>query len=207
MFQFGERHPVLFEIVLVIAAFLAAGFFSLVGAILFFSLVGAILNVHPALSSSVGRVLIGAALIVIYNRAFTRGRPFKNLPAVIPALLFAAWNLFYNISSGMVFGGRNFVIEALITASAPAIFEEVLFRGILIYNLKKKGTGALPCLFISAALFAAAHLTNLVGLDVVSVSVQMAYSFVVGMVFAAVYLKNNSIACSLSSPPRHPRHS
>ncbi|MDY6306620.1 MAG: hypothetical protein SPL71_00940, partial [Oribacterium sp.] len=65
MFQFGERHPVLFEIVLVIAAFLAAGFFSLVGAIL---------NVHPALSSSVGRVLIGAALIVIYNRAFTRGR-------------------------------------------------------------------------------------------------------------------------------------
>ena len=146
------------------AAFLAAGFFSLVGAIL---------NVHPALSSSVGRVLIGAALIVIYNRAFTRGRPFKNLPAVIPALLFAAWNLFYNISSGMVFGGRNFVIEALITASAPAIFEEVLFRGILIYNLKKKGTGALPCLFISTALFAAAHLTNLVGLDVVSVSVQM----------------------------------
>ena len=94
MFQFGERHPVLFEIVLVMAAFLAAGFFSLVGAIL---------NVHPALSSSVGRVLIGAALIVIYNRAFTRGRPFKNLPAVIPALLFAAWNLFYNISSGMVF--------------------------------------------------------------------------------------------------------
>lgn len=184
MFQFGERHPVLFEIVLVIAAFLAAGFFSLVGAIL---------NVHPALSSSVGRVLIGAALIVIYNRAFTRGRPFKNLPAVIPALLFAAWNLFYNFSSGMVFGGRNFVIEALVTASAPAIFEEVLFRGILIYNLKKKGTGALPCLFISAALFAAAHLTNLVGLDVVSVSVQMAYSFVVGMVFAAVYLKNNSI--------------
>lgn len=77
MFQFGERHPVLFEIVLVIAAFLAAGVFSLVGAIF---------NVHPALSSSVGRVLIGAALIVIYNRAFTRDRPFKNLPAVIPAL-------------------------------------------------------------------------------------------------------------------------
>lgn len=185
MFQFGERHPVLFEIVLVIVAFLAAGVFSLVGAIL---------NVHPALGSSVGRVLIGAALLVIYNRAFfTRGRPFKNLPAVIPALLFAAWNLFYNFSSGMVFGGKNFVIEALVTASAPAIFEEVLFRGILIYNLKKKGTGALPCLFISAALFAAAHLTNLVGLDVVSVSVQVAYSFVVGMVFAAVYLKNNSI--------------
>ena len=43
MFQFGERHPVLFEIVLVIAAFLAAGFFSLVGAIL---------NVHPALIPS-----------------------------------------------------------------------------------------------------------------------------------------------------------
>lgn len=55
--------------------------------------------------------------------------------------------------------------------------------------LRNKKTGSI----VSVYLIGAAHLTNLVGLDVVSVSVQMAYSFVVGMVFAAVYLKNNSI--------------
>lgn len=184
MLKFGEKHPVWFEILLVIAAFLAAAVFSVVGGIF---------NVHPALSSSVGRVVIGAALFVIYKRAFKGSRPFANLLVVIPALLFAAWNIFYNLSSGMAFGGRAFFIEALITASAPAIFEEVLFRGILIYNLKKKGNSALQCMFISAALFAAMHLTNIVGLDIASVALQLVYSFVIGMVLAAVYLKNNSI--------------
>ena len=184
MYTFGEKHPVWFEIILVIAAFLAAALFTVAGNVF---------NVHPALSSSLGRVVIGAALMVIHKRAFQGGRPFANLPAVIPALLFAAWNLFYNLSSGMVFGGSVFFIEALITASAPAVFEEVLFRGILIYNLKQKGSSDLSCLFISAAFFAAMHLTNLVGLDVVSVALQMVYSFVVGMVFAAVYLRNHSI--------------
>ena len=43
----------------------------------------------------------------------------------------------------MQFGGPVFFIEALITALAPAIFEEVLFRGIFIYNLKENGCGRL----------------------------------------------------------------
>ena len=184
MLKFGEKHPVWFEILLVIAAFLAAALFTVVGYIY---------NIHPALSSSLGRFVIGVSFLVIYKRAFKGGRPFANLLVLIPALLFAAWNLFYNLSAGMVFGGSNYFIEALITASAPAIFEEVLFRGILIYNLKRKGNRDCSCLFLSAAFFAALHLTNLVGLDIGSVALQVLYSFVVGLVLAAVYLRNRSI--------------
>ena len=111
----------------------------------------------------------------------------------MPALLFPVWNLFYQLSSGAAFGGPVFFTEAIITAIAPALFEEVLFRGIFIYNLRKKGYSDLKCLLITAALFAVIHLTNLVGSDAVSVALQVVYSFVIGLVLAAVYLKNRSL--------------
>lgn len=184
MFGFGEKRPVLFEIILFIAALLAAAAFTVAGNIFYL----------PAdLSSSVGRIAVGIALLIIYKRAFKGGRALGNPVYALPALLFAAWNLFYNLSSGMELGGLPFYTEALITALAPAVFEEVLFRGIFIYNLKRKGHGDLKCLLISALVFAAVHLTNIVGLDLASVALQLVYSFVVGLVFGAVYLKNRSI--------------
>ena len=184
MLQLGEKKPILFEIVLVVLAFLAAGVFSVVGNIL---------NLHPDLSASVGRFVVGVVLLIIYRRAFSRKNPLKGLAFVLPALLFPAWNLFYNLSSGAAFGGTVFFVEAIITAIAPAVFEEVLFRGIFIYNLKKNDYSDIKCLFLTAALFAVVHLTNLAGLDLVSVALQLVYSFVIGLVLAAVYLKNGSL--------------
>ena len=185
MYEFGEKHPVGFEIILIIVSFLAAGAIVLVCSIV---------NIHPDLSSSVARVFVALVLFVIYRRAFTGQSVLTNPVIVIPSLLFAVWNVFYNLSSGMVFGGSVFFIEAAIMAIAPALFEEVIFRGIFIYNLKKKGSSDLSCLFITAAIFGAAHLTNLVGQSPATVALQTCYSFVVGLVLAAVYLRNNSIA-------------
>ena len=184
MFEFGEKHPVLFEIVLIVVAFIAAGIITAAGTIVGFP---------SDFSSSVGRIIVGVALLVIFQRMFTDERPFNNLAIVLPALLFAGWNLFYNLSSGNAFGGPAFFIEAALTAAAPAIFEEVIFRGISIHNLKAKGHDALACMLISALLFSAVHLTNLVGQDVATVALQVGYSLVVGMVFAAIYLKNGSV--------------
>lgn len=188
MYKFGEKHPVIFEIILIIAAFAAASVFTVAGNIY---------NLHPDLSSSVGRVIVGVALLIIFKRAFagTLGlsRCSNGFLLVLPALLFPVWNIFYYLSSGIALGGANFFIEAAITAIAPAIFEEVLFRGIFIYNLKKKGSSDLQCLFITAVIFSAAHLTNLAGMAPASVALQTVYSFVIGLVFAAVYLRNGSL--------------
>ena len=184
MYEFGEKHPVGFEIILIIVSFLAAGAIVLVCSIV---------NIHPDLSSSVARVFVALVLFVIYRRAFTGQSVLTNPVIVIPSLLFAVWNVFYNLSSGMVFGGSVFFIEAAIMAIAPALFEEVIFRGIFIYNLKKKGSSDLSCLFITAAVFAAVHLTNLVGQSFAAVALQTVYSFVIGLALAAVYLRNNSI--------------
>lgn len=184
MYEFGEKHPIGFEIILIIVSFLAAGVIVLACSIV---------NMHPDLSSSIARIFVALVLLVIYRRAFTGQNIFKNPVIVIPSLLFAVWNVFYNLSSGMVFGGGSFFVEAAITAIAPALFEEVIFRGIFIYNLKKKGSSDLSCLFITAAVFAAVHLTNLVGQSFATVALQTGYSFVVGLALAAVYLRNHSI--------------
>ena len=47
--------------------------------------------------------------------------------------------------------------------------------------------------WITTAFFAVAHLTNLVGLAPLSVAIQLVYSFAIGLVLAAIYLKNGSI--------------
>ena len=184
MYKFGERHPVLFELVLVVAAFLAA------------ALVSVVVNevcYDPELSGSAARIVTGAALLVLYHRAMRGGKPLANLRVAAPALLFAAWNLFYNLSSGMVPGDAACLTRAVVTALAPALFEEALFRVVFLYNLKQSGAGDRKCLLVSAAVFAAIHLTNIVGADGAGVALQTAYSLVVGLVFGAVYLKNESV--------------
>jgi membrane protease YdiL (CAAX protease family) len=48
-------------------------------------------------------------------------------------------------------------------------------------------------MLISALVFSAVHLTNIAGLDLVSLALQVIYSFVIGLVLAAVYLRNESL--------------
>lgn len=184
MFEFGEKHPIGFEIILIIVSFLAAGVIVVACSLVY---------MHPDLASSVARIFVGIALLLIYRRAFKGENPFANLKIMIPLLLFPAWNFFYNLSSGMSFGGSYIWAEAAVTAIAPALFEEVIFRGIFIYNLKKKEYSDISCLFITAAVFAIVHLTNLAGQSFATVALQTVYSFVIGLALAAVYLKNRSI--------------
>ena len=145
MYKYGEEHPVIFEILLLIAAFAVAAVFNIVGYIF---------NLHPDISNSAARILTGIVLLVIYKRAYRGNHFFDNLVIVLPALLFPTWNIFYYLSSGIAFGGANFFIEGAITAIAPA---------------------------------------NLAGMKPASVMVQTVYSFVIGLVLAAIYVKNESL--------------
>ena len=185
MFEYGEKHPILFEIILFIVAMIGAGIFVLLGSIL---------GLPTNLSSSAGRIIVGIILFFIFRRVFKDNNGlFNNFVIILPALLFVIWNIFYNLSSGNSFGTANTFMEALIIAAAPAIFEEVIFRGIFIYNLKKYGYDDIKCLLISALVFSLVHLTNAVGGNLIAVVLQIGYSFVIGLVLGAIYLKNNSI--------------
>ncbi|MCR5453093.1 MAG: CPBP family intramembrane metalloprotease [Lachnospiraceae bacterium] len=184
MFKFGEKHPVIFEIILIVAAFIGAAIITVMGSIVY---------MPPELSAAIGRIAVGIVLIIIYRSIFKGDQFLKNPLLLIPALMFSVWNLFYYLSSGKVIGGMPFFVDGFILAIAPALFEEVIFRGIFIHNLKKKGNSDIKCLFLSAIIFSVVHLTNMVGMSPALVLLQTGYSLVIGLVLAAVYLKNNSL--------------
>ena len=66
MYEFGEKHPIGFEIILIIVSFLAAGVIVMACSIV---------NMHADLSSSIARIFVALVLLVIYRRAFTGQNP------------------------------------------------------------------------------------------------------------------------------------
>ena len=76
---------------------------------------------------------------------------------------------------------------------APTIFEEVLFCGICIANLKKKYDNPYDIVLVSAVIFSLAHVTNLVGMDVASVLLQVSMSLELGIVWGAIYLRSGDL--------------
>ena len=77
MYEFGEKHPIGFEIILIIVSFLAAGVIVMACSIV---------NMHADLSSSIARIFVALVLLVIYRRAFTGQNPFTNPVILIPSL-------------------------------------------------------------------------------------------------------------------------
>ena len=165
MKQFSVKHPVLFGIILIVAAFAAA---ALITAVL------ASAGLPSETATTLSRILVGVILLFVFRETFPRGRAGRGLLWGLPALIFVLWNIVYH-------------------PLAPAIFEEVLFRGILIGKLRENGQSPLAALLISAVIFGAVHLTNGISGDMLNVLVQVGYAFVVGLVFGAVYLKTGDL--------------
>lgn len=184
MFAYGEKHPFIFEIMLTIVSF---------ALVILLTIAASVFGLSSDLTTSIARIAVGLLLMLVYRRAFKGEKPKNNLLIALPALLFAGWNLYYNLSSGNAFGDLECFITAFITALAPAIFEEVIYRGIFIYNMDKSDFNGFGCVFFSALFFALIHFTNLAGNDLVSVALQVVYAFAVGLVLAMIYVRNRRI--------------
>ncbi len=184
MFKFAYRHPVIFEIILIIAAFVLALIFMVPLQVLTYA--------PPEISSSFGRLAAALVLFLVFIRAFRPEKLFSGLVIMLPALGFALWN----VINCFLTGGGNMTapdLGILITAAAPAVFEEIIFREIFIHDLEKAGQGPLPALVLSAAVFALVHLTNAVGGAPLQTLIQTGYAFVVGLVLGAVYIVSGDL--------------
>ena len=77
------------------------------------------------------------------------------------------------------------------------LFEEVLFRGlVLLVLLKVMGQtkkGVVKAVIISSVIFGVVHLANLVVADVLPVVTQVFYASAVGVLFAALYLRTKTL--------------
>lgn len=91
----------------------------------------------------------------------------------------------------------NIVIFA-VTMFLVGYAEEVFLRGIvlnlLIQRFSKTGRGVLGAVLISSIIFGLAHFSNLAaGANLESVCVQVIEAVVLGIIFAAIYLRSNNI--------------
>lgn len=174
----SENRPIIFEIILFLIGLLLAG------------VVAGVLNTfgcNNEVSASIARILIGIAFLAAFYKSFTFGNSFKGLVPMLPALLLAIYKIPYHFISG---GGtpNAITVPVLLIGLAPAVFEEVLFRGIFISNLKKKFDSPTAIVLISAIVFSLVHLTNMGGMDMASLLLQLIMALVVGIVFGAIYL-------------------
>ena len=181
---FSEKHPVIFSIIVCIIAFAAVIPFA----------VAAGLAGFVDLGTEIGRILVGIVLMIIFHRLFSFRRTFDGFVLLLPALLFPLWNIFYHlISDAFQFKSPAELPAAVLAGLAPAVFEEVIFRGIMIGTMKKSGKSRFTALIVSSILFALIHLTNIVGMSPLNVLVQAGYALVVGLLFGAIYIRSGSI--------------
>ncbi len=183
MKRFNEKHPVIFVIILFVIGLLLAG------------VVTGVLNgfgFDIAVSGSIARILIGIIFLAINYRKFKLGNSFRGFVTMLPVLLLAVYKIPYHFISG---GGtpNAITVPIILIGLAPAVFEEILFRGIFVFHLKKKYSSSVAIVFISALVFSLVHITNIMGMDLLSLLVQVIMAFVVCVVLGAVYLKSGDL--------------
>lgn len=186
---FGEKYPIIFEIIIfVIGSLLAifvAGAFKVCG-------------FDNEISISAARILIGVALLAVFHKCFAFGNSFKGFVLMLPALLLAIYKIPYHFISG---GGtpNRITIPVLLIGLAPAVFEEIIFRGIFISKLKKKFNSPTAIVLISAIVFSLAHLINMSSMTTLSLFLQLIMALVSGIVFGAIYLYTGDLVSIIAA--------
>jgi membrane protease YdiL (CAAX protease family) len=157
-------------------------------------------------TNSILRFLGGIIFIVMivafgYRRIFKFRNLKKSLLIVIPALIISI-NNFPIIA---FFDGRAVLTEPVyrvflffIECLSIGFFEEIIFRGIILLFLVKRFSherhGVLLSIVLSSALFGYFHFFNILsGASLGDTVLQVGYSFLVGMMWAVMYLKTGNL--------------
>ena len=185
MNSFSSKHPVIFGIILIVAAFVVTGVLTALTTAVGFSTEG---------GTVIGRIVVAAVLILLFHACFHWDKSFSGIALAWPVLIVVAWNIVYHLMEGAGFVAASAIPGAILAGLAPGLFEEVIFRGIIIDRLLASGKGVWYSLIVSALLFALVHLTNIVGMSLANVLVQVAYSLVIGLFLGAVCLASDDIA-------------
>ena len=162
---------------------------------------------NDLLLSSISRFIGGTIFIIVmsyygYKNLYKLNTPFvKTLCVVIPGLIIAVNN--FPISAYL--NNRTVLIEPVYTiylflldSFSTGFFEEVVFRSmiliLLLQQLPQNKKGMFISIVFSAAIFGLIHILNLfVGADLGSTILQIGYSFLMGMMWAVVFLKTKNI--------------
>jgi membrane protease YdiL (CAAX protease family) len=149
----------------------------------------------------IGIIFIMVLYFLGYRDMFKFNQAGKALLVMLPAFLISINN--FPISAFL--NGRTELNEPVyqiflffIECLSVGFFEEILFRGILLFVLLdiflNKKYGVILAVVLSSLIFGSLHIFNL--FDGASMSViieQIGYSFLMGMLWAVMYLKTKNI--------------
>lgn len=161
----------------------------------------------PSWSGEASYIIITVLIAIGFQRMFkvpgsgmfTKKNLGKGLLYLLP---FIIWMVISNTIPGIKRGlVPDFSIAALwtaaITAMAPGICEELLFRGISVYNcirVKNEENRLIIYLILSSLAFSISHSLNLLaGVSFGNAVSQLIYTMGCGMFLGAVYLKFRTI--------------
>jgi membrane protease YdiL (CAAX protease family) len=125
----------------------------------------------------------------------------NNIIILIPGLLVAFYNLpvMAMIHSTAVIEENGLNVLLFVTDSfATGFFEEIVFRGVILIVILQKlphtKKGVFQTIVFSSLIFSLLHIFNLFyGAGLLPTLLQVGYSFLVGMLFASVFVLTNNI--------------
>jgi len=158
-------------------------------------------------TNSISRFIGGVVFVIIlcslgYKALFKfNGSLVKSLMIVLPGLLIAVNNfpiIAYLDMRAAVTEPTYTIYLFIIECISIGFFEEVVFRGIILIFLLQRFSstkkGIYKAMILSSALFGLIHLVNIFsGANIGNTILQIGYSFLMGMMWAVVYLKTRNI--------------
>lgn len=128
-------------------------------------------------------------------RTFRKG---KNAPWVFAIfILFTVYTVVGNLAAGELSFTPKVLLTAFLFATGAGLFEEILVRGILVPRflaLSESRYKTWIIAVVTASLFSSLHLSNmLLGASVSQTMLQAAYTFGMGILFAAMIIYTGSI--------------
>lgn len=175
----------------------------------FFSFSNQVAN--EMISNSIPRLLGGVVFLVLmsiigYKKVFKFNSPvLKSLLIIIPGLIISLNNfpiIAYFDSRADITEPVYTIYIFLIECISTGFFEEIVFRVIVLILLLQRvpntKKGMYLAIFTSSAIFGLSHLINLFGgIGYSDVLLQVGYSFLMGLMWAVVFLKTKNIWMSV----------
>ena len=116
--------------------------------------------------------------------------------SLLPLLIISASNIIVSLFQGInIKNNINYfnLITGIILSIGVGILEELLFRGQILDEFLKHQS-KFKSIIYSSLIFGSVHLLNISSLSsIIPVLSQVAYSFVLGLILAYVYLKTDNI--------------
>lgn len=158
------------------------------------------------ITNAITRIAVGSLFMILlfglgHREMFSFKNTIKSLVIVIPALIISINNFpivaYLDGRAGLsepIYRVFLFLVECL----SVGFFEEILFRGIillfLIQRLQHVKYGMIYAIVISSMLFGMLHIINLFdGASLSDTLLQVGYSFLVGMMWAVMYLRTKHL--------------